>query len=102
MKAWAELVQAVAALLWPVSLFVILLIFRRPIQDLLSRLRRGKVLGQEIELAEFTSNRGSQVLASSAVISKLEELVSSKEFQAELNNAVLYRPRFTGHRVDGN
>lgn len=48
----AVLLQAVAALLWPAFAFTLLLVFRPHIADLVRRLKRGKVLGQEIELQE--------------------------------------------------
>ena len=49
---WATLVDSTANLLWPILIFIILLIFKNQISDILSRLRKGKVLGQEIELHE--------------------------------------------------
>lgn len=50
MKEFAELLQGIAALLWPILTFVLLLIFRREIVDVARRLKRGKFLGQELEL----------------------------------------------------
>jgi len=52
MKEWADLIRAIASLLWPILAFVALCTFRSEIKEILSRLRRGKVLGQEIELEE--------------------------------------------------
>lgn len=51
----AEFLKAVAALAWPALGFVFLFMFHAEIRDLmrrLSRLRKGKFLGQEIELHE--------------------------------------------------
>ena len=52
MKDFADLLRAIAALLWPVVALIVLFAFRTQVRDVLGRLKRGKVLGQEIELAE--------------------------------------------------
>lgn len=52
MNEWAEILQAVAALLWPILTFIGLLMFRKEIAGIASRLKRGKLFGQEIELDE--------------------------------------------------
>ncbi|HXI41439.1 MAG TPA: hypothetical protein VNH83_15765 [Bryobacteraceae bacterium] len=46
----AELLKAIAALTWPAVTLVIALTFRPQIRQLLGRLKRGKLLGQELEL----------------------------------------------------
>jgi hypothetical protein len=53
--AWAELIKAIAGLLWPVFAFFFLWLFKKEISLILRRLaqiRKGKLLGQEIELEE--------------------------------------------------
>jgi hypothetical protein len=50
MSAWADLLRAIAALLWPLLAFVILFLFRREIRDILRKVKRGKFFGQELEL----------------------------------------------------
>lgn len=52
MQALATLLQAIASLLWPLLGFTALFLFRKQIADVVSRLKRGKLLGQEIELNE--------------------------------------------------
>ncbi len=52
MTETAALLQAIASLLWPVFAFTVLFVFRAQITDLVSRIKRGKLLGQEIELNE--------------------------------------------------
>jgi hypothetical protein len=50
---WSELsdvIKALAALAWPLAIIILLLLFKRDVKALISRLRRGKFLGQEIEL----------------------------------------------------
>jgi hypothetical protein len=52
MKDWAELIRSIAFLLWPILASVVLFLLKHQIRDILGRLRRGKVLGQEIELEQ--------------------------------------------------
>ena len=50
MSEIATLLQAVASLLWPLFAFTVLVVFKKQLQDLLARLKKAKMLGQEIEL----------------------------------------------------
>lgn len=50
MTEFAVLLQAIAALLWPAFAFTTLFVFRRQIVDISRRLKKGKFLGQELEL----------------------------------------------------
>ena len=52
-KELADLISAFAALMWPVAALTIVGWFRPEIQTVLSRIRKGKFLGQEIELDEL-------------------------------------------------
>lgn len=52
MKEWADLLSAIGHLLWPLVALTGLLIFRVQLQDVLGRIKKGKLLGQEIELHE--------------------------------------------------
>lgn len=52
MQALATLLQAISSLLWPLLGFTALFLFRKQIADVVSRLKKGKLLGQEIELNE--------------------------------------------------
>ena len=49
-KLIIELISAIAKLLWPIIALVIILIFRKDIAALLTRVRKGKLFGQEVEL----------------------------------------------------
>ena len=51
-KEWADLLTAIGHILWPLLTFGSLLLFRPQVRDLLGRLKKGKLLGQEIELQE--------------------------------------------------
>lgn len=48
----ADFIRSIATLLWPILGFFILWIFRPELQRILARLRAGKFLGQEIQLAD--------------------------------------------------
>jgi hypothetical protein len=52
-KELADLISAFASLMWPVVTLAILNWFRPEIRAILSRIRKGKFLGQEIELDEL-------------------------------------------------
>lgn len=47
-----QLITSISQLLWPITLFVLILLFRKDISILLHRLKKGKILGQEIELSD--------------------------------------------------
>jgi hypothetical protein len=50
MSQWADLLRAIATLLWPILGFVVLWVFKEEIREILRRLKSGKILGQELEL----------------------------------------------------
>jgi hypothetical protein len=50
MTEFAALLNAIATLLWPILAFVLLVMVRKELPDLLGRLRKGKFFGQEVEL----------------------------------------------------
>jgi hypothetical protein len=49
----ASLIRAIASLAWPTLGLVIAYLFRKEIRSLAGRLKKGKFLGQELELAEL-------------------------------------------------
>ena len=46
------LIESIASLLWPIFVLTIVLIFKKEISHILLRIKRGKILGQEIELKD--------------------------------------------------
>lgn len=48
----SELLRGIASLLWPLTVTISVFLFREDIKGLLSRLKRAKVLGQEVELLD--------------------------------------------------
>jgi hypothetical protein len=65
----AQLITAIASILWPIVLLIGLPIFKQEIRSLFGRLRRGKMFGQEIELdtpVQSPSPKAESVPTSSA------------------------------------
>jgi hypothetical protein len=61
-KDIADLLRAVAPLLWLIGTFVtIIFIFRKDIQNILNRFIHGKVLGQEVELSNVVAEAKSTI-----------------------------------------
>jgi hypothetical protein len=87
MKDVAELLKACAALLWPLLTFAALIVFRGELRGLLARLRRGKVLGQEIEL-EALMRKDERALPSAALSLNFDDVLNSAEFRAKLRHIV--------------
>lgn len=52
MKDFGELLAAIGSLLWPIFAFTVFWSYKEEFRTLLRRLRRGKLLGQEVELEE--------------------------------------------------
>lgn len=55
MKDVAALIQAISSLLWPILVFLVVIVFRNQIEEVLGQFKRmtkGKFFGQEIELSE--------------------------------------------------
>ena len=50
MTAFAEIIKSISSLLWPILVFYFINEFKSDISTLLSRLKKGKLFGQEIEL----------------------------------------------------
>ncbi|MBH3464801.1 hypothetical protein I5Q49_08070 [Pseudomonas carnis] len=52
MESLTKLISALAQILWPALGFTTLLVFKNEISDILKRIKKGKMLGQEIELSD--------------------------------------------------
>ncbi|RZF78801.1 hypothetical protein EXT46_15395 [Pseudoalteromonas sp. CO325X] len=56
MSEISELLKALASLLWPIFAFVVLFLFRSQLADAIGRFKKGKLLGQEVELNDSLAN----------------------------------------------
>jgi hypothetical protein len=79
MGQFAQLLQAIAAFLWPVFAFVSLFLFRPQISELLKRLKKGKLLGQEIELNESLVQLESSAIAIAQEVARLPAAEAKEE-----------------------
>lgn len=52
MESVTKLIAAFAQILWPILGFTTLIMFRKEIAEILRRIKKGKMLGQEIELSD--------------------------------------------------
>jgi hypothetical protein len=68
-KELADLISAFASLTWPLVALAIVSWFRPEIRAILSRIRKGKFLGQEIELDELQARTEAAEVSSSTMIS---------------------------------
>ena len=76
-----DLIRALAALLWPSVGLVFLLVFRHEIREFFGRLRRGKILGQEVELE--ASLRALNDSVSAATVEARIQPQSAPQLQSE-------------------
>jgi hypothetical protein len=66
-KDVADLISATASLLWPILAFMVITWFRPELRALLARIRKGKFLGQEIELDQMLDNTNEAVVEAETV-----------------------------------
>ncbi len=52
MDEYSNLIEAIASLLWPILATMFIFVFRSQIGEAIGRLKKGKLLGQEIELSD--------------------------------------------------
>jgi hypothetical protein len=72
----ADLVRAVAALLWPLFAFYALYRFGPDIKSLAARLKKGKLFGQEIELGESLDRLDRTAAAGASEVAAVPQLGS--------------------------
>ncbi|WP_371424432.1 hypothetical protein [Tardiphaga sp.] len=104
MTALADLIKAIAALLWPLLAFAFLWLFKSEIAGILKRLshlRKGKLLGQEIELnEELDELQRSAIKAEQETVASVPPLKApdlensaSKNFESDLLSNISKSPK---------
>jgi len=68
LSALADLLGAIAALLWPVAFFLLLYVYRAEVRRVFQRLRKARLLGQELELDDELSAVQRSVDAAAEVV----------------------------------
>lgn len=84
MKDVAALISAIASLLWPIFAFAVLALYRKQLGELIARLRKGKLLGQEIELDESLD----KLEQSAAAVAEEVAALPSSAVNAMLGNTI--------------
>ncbi len=84
MTELATLLQAIAALLWPVFAFTTLFVFRSQIADIARRLKKGKLPGQEIELNESLARLDESATSIEKAIAEIPPQATEPQNQQEL------------------
>ncbi len=82
-KELADLISAFASLTWPLVALAIVSWFRPEIRAILSRIRKGKFLGQEIELDELQARTEAAEVTLSTIISATGSAVGTSSATAE-------------------
>lgn len=81
MKEAAELIKAIASLLWPLLGFVALITFKNQIAHAIGRIKKGKFFGQEVELSE-------ELIKLHQTAAEASEEVASLPVDTDANNEV--------------
>lgn len=79
MRLTVDLIRALAALLWPILGFVILVVFRNQIRELFQRIKRGKILGQEFELDASLKELNVSAVAAAKEVGRLPPAGSAED-----------------------
>ena len=82
----SNLIKAIASLLWPLLAFYFLWLFKSQIGDAIGRLKKGKLLGQEVELndtLETLQQDASQFSDEVAALPKPKEPMSANDNENE-------------------
>jgi hypothetical protein len=92
MRDLAELLRGIGALLWPVAVIVALALFKDEFRELLRRLRRAKVLGQELDLdrdLDKLEARTEAIVVASSALSTAEDFSSDASSAFESDEPIL-------------
>lgn len=71
MESLSNLIKAIASFLWPILGFVVVYLFKEEIRDLLRRLKKGKLFGQEVELDASLKQLNASAVAVASEVSQL-------------------------------
>jgi hypothetical protein len=97
MKSLTDLLQAIAALSWPILTFVLFWHFRHEISDLLKRIKRGKFFGQELELVTSLDDLNRSALAAAVEVKAIA--ASAEETEPNRMLPGLHRSSDESHQI---
>jgi hypothetical protein len=85
----SNLLRAIAAIAWPALGFLVIALFHREIRQLAGRLKRGKILGQELELAELQALDAQATKARAQLATPAEVTPSTIDRSPDVREQVL-------------
>jgi hypothetical protein len=88
-----QLIVAISQLLWPILVLIVIFIFRKELSSILSRLKKGKILGQELELEK-------EMNEFKIAADKVSETVVQESTQYEPGNTKVIENIFTKSSAD--
>ncbi len=91
MKEVTELIKAIATLLWPILGFVALLLFRSQISEAIGRIKKGKFLGQEIELSEDLKKLQKSASEASREVASMPSLPIEEDIDSDFEEIDLIK-----------
>ncbi|OGW04364.1 MAG: hypothetical protein A2Z59_13805 [Nitrospinae bacterium RIFCSPLOWO2_02_39_17] len=86
MSEFSELLKATASLLWPILGFVALFLFRNEIANAIRRIRKGKILGQEVELGDELVRLQKTATEASEEVASLPSVTTEPETEKLTTN----------------
>ena len=79
MNEISELIKALASLLWPILGFVSIFLFRSEISNAIGRIKKGKFLGQEVELNDEIVKLQQTAAVASEEVALLPQSTNEKD-----------------------
>lgn len=89
MCEYSEILKAIASLLWPILGFTTIYLFKNEIASTLGRMKKGKFLGQEIELSDEVVKLHKTATEALEEVSSLPKSSNSPEKQDKDDNSSL-------------
>jgi hypothetical protein len=91
-----DLISALVKLAFPLIILIIVLIFKKEISGILKRIKKGKILGQEIELSEEIDKLGENIVQESknlpfSIDSKMKMLSTKEEVKLNEEAVVIIK-----------
>jgi hypothetical protein len=86
MKNAIELVRALSALLWPLLALLLFFTYKEDLRRLLRRIRKGKLLGQEIELEDSLRQLHEEATKAASEVKEIPKSNSAQELDVQLGD----------------
>src|SRR6266446_8286254 len=87
MKNTIDLLRAISTLLWPAFAFWLFFTYKEEIRTLLRRIRKGKLLGQEIELEDSLRQLQEEATKAASEVKEIPKSNSAEEFEMPFGDA---------------